>query len=887
MRALHETAGILAAILLDWSEAALVGPTIVGGKGAQLARLSRYGLPVPDGCVISVDAYHELMRGELHAAALHACMGEPEGRDAALERVRETIMCEPLPATVSAALDMHLSRKGWGDIALAVRSSAPTEDSAQASFAGIHRSVLNVVGRSALDDAIRTVWASLWTPQAVAYRERMHIAHGDAAMAVVLMPMVAAQASGVIFTSDPNTGREDRIVISSVRGLGEALVSGMVAGEDVTLGCDFIGSRLKVVGRRAAHTAIALEAAPEGGVRQRTLTSQEQAEPILDDAQAIALGELARDAAHALDYTTPWYDIEWVWDGAGFQLVQARPITQRAWYTYPALQSQGAIWTNGNTRDVLPYVLDPFDIQILPNGANALLETPGRLAGYPLLPGAQRAKAIKGRAYLNASLIQWEAFDAFGLEPRAMNRMLGGHQPEISLLPQNWRHKFRHNLAKFRLLRAAPAERRRGLTEARRVRDTMRKLRMRDLRSADDVFLIAQYEGMAGVHYRYPGLCMLQSFNGGMMELINRLEQIFPGESNSIAAALLAGGDPSVTAQQGYDLISLAQIARNDPKAMQWLLNEKQPSDFNALPQDSAFRRALSTFLDEYGHRGVYESYLRMPRLRETPDFLRNAIAGLLDVSLDDIRERQQKSAETAWKRIASATKWTERLTIRLLQRMAKTESNHRELARSTFMLIADWGRRIMLEIGHRLEDRKILERCDDVFHLTTDEQSQALRGLLPRDAIRARVAARVEMVRQWESEEPPEVIISGAAVYNSTVSPISKNADRWQGVAIGCGKVEGKVRIIRNPHEQSNMQPGDILVAPSTDPSWVPLFLKAGGLIMETGGFLSHGAIVAREFGIPAVVNVPGIMDVLRDGESVVVDGDRGLIIRLELRIP
>lgn len=219
---------------------------------------------------------------------------------------------------------------------------------------------------------------------------------------------------------------------------------------------------------------------------------------------------------------------------------------------------------------------------------------------------------------------------------------------------------------------------------------------------------------------------------------------------------------------------------------------------------------------------------------------------------------------------------------IRLLLRMAKTECNHRELARSTFTAIAEWGRLVLLEIGRRLAERRILKHRDDVFHLTIDEQKRALRGELSSDAIQARVAARVEMVKVWESCAPPEVVIEGAPAKITPSRCISDDSNSWRGVAIGGGYIEGKVRIIHDPLEQSRMQPGDILVAPSTDPSWVPLFLKAGGLIMETGGFLSHGAIVAREFGIPAVVNLPGIMSTLRDGEAVAVNGDQGLVTRL-----
>lgn len=873
-------------LLLNWQDAARLGSGVAGGKGEQLGRLARYGLPVGDGCVITADAYRASMGGVLQEVALRACALPEYAQKRELDQLRHRMLSQPLPQVLCAALDDLLLGKDWQRQALAVRSSAPGEDSAQASFAGIHRSVLNVIGRDALVDAIRVVWTSLWTPQAVAYRERIGMQHADAAMAVVLMPMVAAKASGVVFTCDPRSGREDRMVISSVRGLGEALVSGLVSGEDIVLGTDRLHERWAILERRPASAKLALEPDVAGGVRQRDLTQAEQSAQVLDDTQAVALGVLAQDAANALNFTAPWYDIEWVWDGHRFHLVQARPITARPWHTYPGLQGQVSTWTNGNSRDVLPDVFNACDVQCWMSGVNLLLEAGLKAAGYAPLAAIQRCALFQGRAYYNASVVQWEAYDCIGMSPQMMNNWLGGHQPEIRVPTLTLRHKLHHFARTLRFLTREPALRRKGLAESQRIFGDSKEWRSTDLSTLSDALLIERTTELAAAIYRRnPGLSFMQCAGSSPLELVKRLDRIFPDEGNSLAAALIAGGTPTVTAQQGYDLLQLASLARKESHVVHWLLTGHK-GDLNCLPVDSAFHTAFANFLEKYGHRGVYESYTRTPRWREDPSYLLASIAGLLDADVQEIYGRQQQARKNAWVRIDTRTSFAERWGIRILVRMASRDNRHRELARSSFTAVRECARLITLEIGRRLVASGQLNESDEVFHLTTTEQASALHGEFPREAIQARVADRICMAAYWEDNPASDVVIEGDNdVVGAPAAELHpwKETDTWRGLAVGSGYIQGRVRVVTHPSQHASLQRGEILVAPSTDPSWVPLFLKAGGLILETGGYLSHGAIVAREFGLPAVVNLPGIMAQLRNGDLVAVDGQRGLVVRLD----
>lgn len=535
-------------MLMDLADAAESPSALVGGKGRSLGIMRQLGLPVPEGFVIT-------------APALAAAFADAP---------RAPTPPAELPNLLAQAIQDELARRGWIGTPLAVRSSAPQEDSAAASFAGIHRSELNVLGQPSLDRAIAAIWSSLWTPQAIAYRARFGIGEADAAMAVVVMPMVPAVAAGVAFTCEPQTGRDDRIVINAVHGLGEALVSGIESGEEIVLEEDRITDDLVLVSRRASTQRRAVVALAEGGTTAEDLA--ETAEPVLADALALDLGALLRDAAQALDYTDPCYDLEWVWTGERFVLVQARPVTARTWVSYAGLAGQPAIWSNGNTRDVVPHVMAAMEWIGWRRAVDLLLEQGYRLAGFPLDPGASRAALIHGRLYLNASLIQWEGFDAFGVAPKAMNALMGGHHPEIAVPVPTWRDRVRRGKMLLAYLMRSGGFRRRGRRQALETFTEVRRWREEDMTVMSDGELIQRMRRLASTLRSSSEMMFLQGSSGGNLHLLlDLVERRRPGESHALVAAIMAGGEPSVSAQQAYDLLALAQSAAKDQSTRAWL----------------------------------------------------------------------------------------------------------------------------------------------------------------------------------------------------------------------------------------------------------------------------------------------------------------------------
>ncbi|NEX63913.1 PEP/pyruvate-binding domain-containing protein [Noviherbaspirillum galbum] len=871
--------------LLEWKDAALQREE-AGGKGWQLGLLARYGVPVPDGFVVPASACRQVMEETGLMAEIEAAEhgGDASASAAIAAACHAALLACSIPPGLTADLAAAMDARDWAAQPLAVRSSGTSEDSEKASFAGIHLSRLNVRGMPDLLQAIREVWASLWTPQAVAYRERLGISHAQASMAVVIMRLLPAQAAGIAFSCDPRTGRDDRIVIHAHWGLAESLVSGEAAGDEYLLQEDVHGGALMLAEWRVGSKLRQTGLREDGGTALRDTDPAAARRRVLDDGQALALGQLVRSTAFALDMGRPCHDIEWVWDGERFWLVQARPVTAMATNTYAEIASQPVIWTNGNTRDVVPFPLSALDWWSVRRMVNVILEQGLRMAAYPVLPGAQRTALHQGRLYLNLSLVMWEGYDAFGVSPGRINELAGGHQPEIAVPPQRWKDRLRRLPRIARYLAGSIGVRRRAHAIAARAERLAAQWRAmplpRDALACHQALLerIAQVQGQRE-------LAFLQGSGGASLAiLVDRLERWLPGQAYRLASALLAGGEPSVTAQQGYAMMDLARAAAADPPLRRWITGaERDDQAWQRLPPSHPFRQGFEDFLRRYGHRGIYESYWRQPRWHEDPGYVLDSIAGLLDVSREAVQARQRRAVDDAWEVVRAGVPWYRRPGLKALVRQANAESSQRELARSSFMRLSDACRPLLLHIGGLLATRQALAAPPEVFELTAEEIGMALTGRLPPAGAAARVRDRLAQRAHWERQPGPDVVMEGGQAAVSGKPEVRGMAgDVRLGVATGAGIARGVARIVRAPGDGARLGPGEILVAPSTDPAWTPLFLKAGGLVMETGGYLSHGAIVAREFAVPAVVNVKGVLDWIRDGDLVEVNGATGEVRRL-----
>lgn len=851
----------MSATVLDWAEASQAGARLAGGKGWQLARMARLGVPVPDGIVLSAQA----------------SQGREPGQD--------------VPPAIARTLTEALRERGWLERPLALRSSAPQEDSAGASFAGIHLSCLNVLGAQAALDAVRQIWDSLWTPQARAYRERLGLDAG-AGMAVVVMPLVPAVSSGIVFTVDPVSGRHDDMLIHANWGLGESLVGGQAEGDEYRLREDYLRQAWPLAQRRlGAKRQSSLAGLPGQGTRLADTPADRAAQAVLTDAQAETLGDIARDAARALDYSGAGYDIEWAWDGDRFWILQARPVTAKARHTYPALRSQPSYWSRGNTREVLPHAMSALEWDTGRVMAQRMLTCGFELSGYATLPGVPLAALFQGRVYLDASVIQWVGYDALGVPPQAMNALLGGPQPAIDVPPPTPVQRLRHAARIVRYLRRAAPLRRRAAADLPRLLARAQAWQEEPLPESG-AGLGARLREQFLTVLAADELFFLQGSGGGALsKLLELVEKARPGEGHALTAALMAGGEPSVTAEQSYALMDLAGIAEADAPALAWLRGPGRDSAaWNAaLPETSPFKRAFADFLARYGHRAVYETYLRNPRWREAPAYLLDSVLNLIGVDAGALRARQESAAREAWQRVRAALPFWQRPLAAKLLAASRLEGRQREAARSVLVAYLAAARRSALALGQRHTGPEGLGAADDAFHLTAAELFALAEGRLEPQAASRRAALRRAQLEAWAATPDLDVVAEHAP--DGAFAPAAPSPQRrqdedgapgtWRGTPAAGGRAQGAAFVARTPAEGLAMPAGGILVAPSTDPAWTPLFLRAGALVMEAGGYLSHGAIVAREFGIPAVVNVQGILEHVATGDMLDVDAASGIVRR------
>jgi pyruvate,water dikinase len=871
--------------ILDWAGVLKADAAAVGGKAWQLARLWQLGLPVPDGLVIT-------------AAAL------PQGESREGTR-GEGMMADGVPVEMAEALRNALVSRGWLDQPLAVRSSAVGEDSTRASFAGIYRSCLNVCGIGQILEAIREVRGSLHSPVAAAYRHRLNPDQTGAApaMAVIVMPLLPAMASGIAFTCDPVSGRDDRMVIHAQWGLGESLVSGQAAGDEYIFGQDALDDHWTLLEQSKGGKLVKAVARPDGGTEMVATSATEAGNFVLSPSQAAQLAELVHDAAAALDFSQPFHDVEWVWDGERFWLTQARPVTARPRYTYAALQDQPTYWTRGNTCEVVPDPLSAIDWSNSRKLVNGLLTQGYTLAEYPVLAGAQRAGLFGGRLYLELSLLQWECFDALGVPPKAVNALVGGQQPEITIPPQTSRDRLARLLRLMRYMLRSPARRRKGM-QAVRLATTQAAQWRKQLLPDDATGLKAEIIRRFHAGRGAVDLFFLQGSSGAALSmLVDHLDKCFPGEGHALATALLAGGEPSVTARQGYELMALAHLSRHATHGHGRSDSSPDSKVHTGHTENQEFRRAYDEFLERYGHRGIYETYFRNPRWREAPEYLDSLLTQLAEVDEGAMRSRQQAAVEEAMTRIREGVPFWKRAFILHLAKTAREECNQREAARSALVAYMEPERQALLAAGRYLVRQGALAREEGIFQLMLSETLRALDGDIPPSGIKARTEERKRRFAQWSKETPPDLVVevpAGRAAYGEPQPPDNaandrdadagkaayvgaSHARRYMGIPTGTGRARGRACVLKHPSEGHKLQSGDILIAHSTDPGWTPLFLQAAGLVVETGGYLSHGAIVAREFAIPAVVNLPGILDRLKDGDMVEVDGRVGEVRVLE----
>jgi pyruvate,water dikinase len=766
---------------LNWREAYEAGVAVCGGKGYNLARLARYGFRVPRGGVLPAGA--------------------------------------PL-------CDLRKGLEHWGlsEAKVAVRSSATAEDSARASFAGIHRSFLNVSGAAAVETAAQGCIDSLGTPEAIAYRRRMGFRDDEVQCAVVVCEMVDARCAGVAFSCDPATGRRDLIPIDAAEGLGDAVVSGRV-------------NPARMVWRRengslSRHSGAAVAWLPEA-------IEEELAHQV--ERVHWALGE-GQDPQ----------DVEWAYDGKLLWLLQARPVTRVPRTGWPETAALPRYWSTGNIKDAVPGVVCELSWSNLCDAVGDAAYSAMQAARYRMPSGMEVVRRFQGRGFFDLTMMQWAFYDAFGVLPAEVARLIGGHQPQIPVPPDplKGRSGRRRGLAGLRLLRQIwhyPAKLRPAIENQWRYqrslpvgwgahsRAELQRIMAR-INDEQHSFLLAF--GLAN------------SCSGPWQLALDWLVK-----DADLIARLQAGAGGVASAEQGYRVYEIAQG-----------------------------KSTMEEFLRDFGHRAVYEADLLNPRWAEDPSWILEQVQSIREnPPARDPREHAAGVRRQAEQELKRRFGWRTPLLLWLVGKLRAAVAA-REGAKSALLCLMLPARRIVLEIGRRLVAEGQMDSPEQALHFARIDLACWLQGYWAGVGARELALDRAQRRERWLAETAPDLITEepdGALAAAVQPLPAASEGGSWTGIAVSPGSASGAARIVLTPTDAAHLRQGDILVAPSTDPGWTPLFLRASAIVMETGGFMSHGAIVAREYGIPAVANVPGILKALQDGEPIAVDGSTGRVTR------
>jgi pyruvate,water dikinase len=824
--------------------------SLVGGKGANLGDLARANFPVPDGFILTTHAY---------ALAANATQVDPREPAEAAERLRTS----PVPDAIAAAARMAYVGLGGGRVA--VRSSATAEDLPGASFAGQQDSYLDVVGDDGLLDAIRRCWASLWNERAVAYRRANGVDESGVSLAVVVQCMVEASAAGVLFTADPVTGRRRSATIDAIAGLGDQLVAGAVDPD---------------------HYAVATAT---GEVVQRAPVGKEA---VLSDGELQALAELGdRVERH---FGAP-QDIEFALDrDRRLWLVQSRPITT----LYPLPddapdpERELRVYFSGNVFQGYFEPLTPMGIQFFRLLGTAI----SRMFGATIEDVAAGPRIIKDagmRLFVDVTPI---VRDPVGRQAFVGMTSMGearsstvlsqlASDPRLPLERRSRLHSIR--LIAKALMRAGVP---RAALRVMRAPDATRERFVREI----DEFARVDLPLDATASQR------LDAFESVILTASPRM---FPRMIGTIAPAMLSfglaarllrgkarmselqtitrGAPHNPTTQMDLALWALCTQVRADPESRAALLERSAPELAMAyrdgkLP--ARLQAGLLAFLARYGFRSIGEIDLGVERWSENPQHILGALANYLRLGDDALAPdaqfaRGEHEAEAMIGSLLARVHGPKRLVLRFVLRRVRALIGSREAPKFHIIrLLVTPARELLKPVGNELASSGRLAQADDIFFLTLPEARRAVAGEDLRQVVAKR---RATFDRERARRHIPRLLLSDGT--DAEVALVSVTGG-LRGSPASPGVVSGIARVIRSP-QGARLEPGEILVAPSTDPGWTPLFLTAGALVMEMGGMMSHGAVVAREYGIPAVVGVAGATEQITTGQRVTVDGSAGTV--------
>jgi rifampicin phosphotransferase len=845
---------------------------VVGGKGAHLGDLSRIpGIRVPPGFCVTTHAFRRILAeaSSIGGRLERLSRLNPDDREAIRTLsavIRRTLEGIAMPDDAAVAITGGLARLGE-PAAYAVRSSATAEDLPTASSAGQYDTYLNVVGVAAVLEHVSRAWASLFTERAVTYRLRNGLDHRKVDMAVVVQRMVVPHAAGILFTADPVTGNRKVASVEASFGLGEALVSGLV-NADVYKVRDG-----QVVEKAFATKRVAIHASPAGGTREQPVEAERQEQPALTDAQAVRLAQLGRRIEARLGRPQ---DIEWCLVDDDFEIVQARPITTL--FPVPAAgDEENHVYVSVGHQQMMTDAMKPLGLSVFQlTAARPMFEAGGRLfvdVTALLASPATRAGllALAKSDPLIGDALQ-NILDRGDFVPSIPDDGRGG--PPAGGPP-----------APIETDPAIVA----GLVE--RSEASIAALK-RDIEPKSGSvlfdFILADIQQLKRLLFDPQNHQAIMAGMEATWWLNDQLET-WLGEKNA-ADTLTQSVPHNVTSEMGLELLDVADVIRPHPDVVAFLRRVEDEGDDDFLDNMAGLaggretRDAIRAYLDKYGMRCVGEIDITRPRWSERP-------ATLVPVILGNIKNfepgagmrRYEQGRQEAWEKeqdvlerlraMPGADRKAEE-TKRMIDR-ARVFNGYREYPKYGIVSRYFVYKQALLKEAERLVRDGVLREEQDMYYLTFQEFHELVRTKEVDDRL---ISERKDAFRAYAALTPPRVLTSEGEVIAGAYRRDDVPTGALIGLPVSSGTIEGRARVIVDMAD-AEFEPGDILVTAYTDPSWSPLFLAIEGLVTEVGGLMTHGAVIAREYGLPAVVGVEHATRLIRDGQRIRVHGTDGYV--------